>query len=742
MLRRSAFPILFLLTAGTAGLAQQPTAGSVPAHPVAASGLVPKSVSELQQVMYDSPGDGAWWVRGNTWKGCFDAQGFCYVPYFGAEAPRNYPVRFKVLAATVGGRTLPLRRDASPTRVGDRFVFDRGALHEIYDLALDHCEQSFVVQTTEPGDLTIELGIESELVEDAERPGLQFGNERGYVAYGEAFLIQSGRKVPIATTFASNRILLRVPASLRGDAPVVIDPIINTQSVAYASGISLHTRPDVAYDSTNNAYLVVWQSAFSVTDNDIASEMFDGDGNRIAGSGRSVDSSSISYTSPRVAGRNDIDRFLVVMERSDPSRFQGRTMVYARVRDASPGGSFQNEVLISDPNAGGNHVSPDVGGDAGTGPSQVGWPVVWTTTGSSSGYHLFLAFCGASGATVGTPTSIHNDPRQLAAVQISRGNGNGRVAHPGWFLTYTIEIGAGNHDIWGVRLGANGVLAQGNRRLVTSPGNDIRPQVSSPAADPTQLQTWYMLTYMLEGTTTTAATSHALIFDVGTDQVVSTADLTQGLGLGAIWCSPESDGTRFAVTSSADLFGNTIGVDTLSFDGNNLRSLDHRVMANTASFPSLVANNNGGGGPIDYAIVSINTAANPARTTLTRYWGHLVGTQIAQWQTSCHGLQLQWSGLPFLGTSMSFTVSNFGQAAPGVAFGLPASAPTALCPNCSTILRQDIPIQTVFGPDLVFSIPNDVRLLNVDFAFQGFAFGQGTCFGGIAFSDALVISLR
>src|SRR5688572_27796613 len=164
-------------------------------------------------VLFDQPGDGRIWALGTTYKASFGADGFTYVPFLGSAAPRNYPVQFTLRAVRVGGHDLPLAADAAVSRTGARVTFDRGAVREIYELAPDQVEQVFTVDGGRAGGVEVELEITSDLVEDATRAGLQFGNELGRVEYGTAWLVQGARKTEIPSALSGRTLRLHVPAA-------------------------------------------------------------------------------------------------------------------------------------------------------------------------------------------------------------------------------------------------------------------------------------------------------------------------------------------------------------------------------------------------------------------------------------------------------------------------------------------------------------------------------------------------
>ncbi len=158
-----------------------------------------------RQVLFDNPGDGRLWAAGPSYKASFGADGFVYVPFFGSQAPQDYPVRFELAAVRVGATELPLA-DAEPVRDGMRVTFDRGAVHERYDLGVEGVEQMFVIDSERAGAVDVVLKVTSELREDAMRAGIQFSNDLGHVGYGEASVVRGERKIAVATNWENGTI--------------------------------------------------------------------------------------------------------------------------------------------------------------------------------------------------------------------------------------------------------------------------------------------------------------------------------------------------------------------------------------------------------------------------------------------------------------------------------------------------------------------------------------------------------
>ncbi|MFM7282794.1 MAG: hypothetical protein ACKO32_13555, partial [Planctomycetia bacterium] len=106
--------------------------------------LIPVS----KEVLVDEPGDGRIWARGSSYKASFDRDGFTFVPFFGSQAPRNFPLHFRLASIEAGDTALLIESSAPAELDGRRITYARGPVIERYDLAFEQVEQSFVIDTS------------------------------------------------------------------------------------------------------------------------------------------------------------------------------------------------------------------------------------------------------------------------------------------------------------------------------------------------------------------------------------------------------------------------------------------------------------------------------------------------------------------------------------------------------------------------------------------------------------------
>ncbi|MEM9801222.1 MAG: hypothetical protein AAGA20_12925 [Planctomycetota bacterium] len=141
-------------------------------------------------LVYDAPAPNRIDARGATWKAHFTADGATYVPFLGADAPRNFPVTFRLASATLRGTELPLVESPTVTRDGDRVILDHGSILEVYDLAPTSIEQSFILpRRTTRGEVQVDIDVESDLPGVSAGRALRFEGAFGAVEYGEAFAL-------------------------------------------------------------------------------------------------------------------------------------------------------------------------------------------------------------------------------------------------------------------------------------------------------------------------------------------------------------------------------------------------------------------------------------------------------------------------------------------------------------------------------------------------------------------------
>jgi hypothetical protein len=342
-------------------LAPSPLRAQVPidiGHDAAAAAECSFGISEL---------DGEPWALGPAYKARFDAHGFRFVPALTRNAQAARSLSFALDSIALGGVPIYGAPDAGvlPTVEGKTVRYARGAgITEAYEARRAGLEQYFVFESLPPaaGDLVVRGRILTDLVAVTASPegGLRFeAVGEGGVEYGAALGIDArGRTSPASLSFDGDSVEMRLPASFvrRAALPLVLDPLVGAIEVV-DDGANDDERPDVAYDATQQTYLVVWQRYFALNNIDIRAQRLDIDGIP-DGAPILVESVDINER-PAVGDVNDTNRFLVVWQRS--TVVGGTHDVLCRAVNGSSGAVSAATTI-----AGGapDDLLPDVGGES------------------------------------------------------------------------------------------------------------------------------------------------------------------------------------------------------------------------------------------------------------------------------------------------------------------------------------------------------------------------------------------
>lgn len=213
--------------------------------------------------------DGRFWARGPQYKMSFGADGAAFLPLFRSDAPRHWPVAFR----------LPGRGDVTPVmhETGAILAAPGFPIEEHWELRPAGAEQTFLLRTPPQGNV-LELQLQSDLPyggHDAQ--GHHFVVEGfGEVVYGDAFAVGAGgEKALLQSTFAAGTLRIELPAN--ASYPLVVDPFVAT--IGVASNESFDNRdPDVAFDASTNRWCVVMTERVSALDTDLKVRRFDQNG--------------------------------------------------------------------------------------------------------------------------------------------------------------------------------------------------------------------------------------------------------------------------------------------------------------------------------------------------------------------------------------------------------------------------------------------------------------------------------
>jgi hypothetical protein len=743
---------LSLLTLGAA-LAQSETPASKPGQP---PGRPTSDAIRWVAPVHDVTADGAIHTAGASYVAHFDAAGATFVPFLGETAERAWPVTFRLAAAQVGDRPLPVTA-AMPRRDADLVAFDRGGAIEQYLTALDGFEQRFVFATLPArGELRLRIGTTSDL-EPSLTDGVHFTGPLGGVRYGHAIAIDgNGRRVAMTTTLVENGLELTVPAEFVANAtmPLVVDPLVGTLSTMVNTTIPTR-NVDAAWDTATNSWVVAFERTLTATDSNVFVM-------RVAayGSGQgplgTIDSSSTSWRRPRIANLASSDKFLVVAECDDAAsapwiggrtvtNVSGNWVISAPLTIAKSG---QNGAPI------GEYTAPDVGGDgAATGNGQ--WVVVYEY-GTAPDRDVHLREVAYDGSVTGVPTLVATTNFDERGPRISKSNGQGNVATQRWAIAYERRTTTSGNDVaklWGSLVNRDGSLRSllGQTTWVLS-DNSVTGRGGWAASSPTD-DLGGSRTLMVVESRPTAANGLDLFVipfsDLGLGGVP--VNLTALEPYGATWIAKpqrapavDSDGTRFAIgyvhdhsATDSDIYATTVAV----LGNGNLDVHDHdsvTTSSNDEDEVAIASRRSGGGVAGSYGVV-VRRVEGTDQKLLTAIYDGLAAGGVVMRGSGCGGLGLETTGTAGLATPLTFSRSG-EQGFGGFLAG--AAASISLAPACFCTVGTTMDV-VVAGDEWTFPIPNNLAVLGVTFSVQAFDLVPvGPCFGQIRASQTADVTVR
>ncbi len=540
------------------------------------------------KLFFDIDASGTVWVRGRTYKASFSKDAATYIPFFGSNAPRNYPVALRVESVTIDGETLAFDTAVPAVREGAIVEYARGAFRERYVLTPDSVEQTFVFdELPRRGEIVVSLDVTSELDPRSDGESFRFENALGHVRYGRAFAFHDDLpKTAIESRIEDREIALVVPAAIVESATgrLVIDPVLTTFVVENAALDEF--AADTAYDATNSIWLTVSEDIFSASDHDIHAI-------RHATSGAILGQDYVDFTgddwrTPAVANNNQDDQFLVVAARGvSPNR-----QIYGRTVEATATLNMSAQFIISFTDFLSDVYVPDVGGDSSTSGTSY-YCVVWESElipGTNWDIHARLVRTDASLVGFGSVSidlslnTIHRNP------SISNSNGNAAAELQDWNIVWEHEVSPTNRNILGARLHWDGTLTAATFTVASSTLDERYPCATAIVDENGGTRPW-MVAYQVD--------SGANGWDVrcrtlnGT-AIISTFDLSEqfsSVALDQITPSCDTDGRQFLVAyderTSPSFFSTDIKVSTLYSLGGALGVNEGNLSASPGFFTDL-----------------------------------------------------------------------------------------------------------------------------------------------------------
>lgn len=701
----------------------------------------------LAAVQFQHADDNELWARGADWKASFDRGGFTFIPFFGSEAPRNFPMRIELASATVGGEPLALAA-GEPTHAEGVVQTHRGSLIEKVATALDAVEQSFVFPTLpNRGDVHVDVAMRGELAASAQATpdGVRFANEHGTLEYRKAMAVDAaGNALPLAIEWDGDSAHITIPASFvaRATLPLVLDPIVNSLpnlSQTSPNPTGLNREPDVATLQAPERTIVVWQSQWSATDQDCIAEIFDSTLNYVAPAAIQVDFTSLNWVAPRVASNRGVRNFLVVGQANFAATPADTFIVGRPVTDGgtlSPRFDIERNGAVGIP---GNNFRPDVGGDPFLAAPYY-YAVVFEKEVAPGNRDIYYKLVLPNGTLpVSQPSALSTAANPEAAPSISKSNG-GTEWQVAWQWQWTGTFT--DWDVLTARIRFDGTVLFASSALASSLDNEERPSCSSPLTNGT-----FMVAYELK----VNPTAQADIFVAGrTSQNAQTItfNLSANEAGGAnqprnqILPSIDSNGVRFVVGYSEysgtdyDTYASTLAYDaTTGFRVDETRVLLAGTPGIDDYWTRMAAMRNGPTFSSRYMITSARIGSNAI--ALYDYGSYAAGQFFSYYPTQCGSLTITPNGTPAIGDSVTFTANT---ALPsGIVFGTPGYQWLgALGCNCALGVNNTV----LTSNPLTVPIPANLALVGQGFSVQGYGFSGANCFGFLDLSDTVDFTIR
>ena len=695
------------------------------------------------RVLFDRPrSDGPFWAVGTTWKASFDRSGFTFVPFFGAEAPQNYPVRVETTGASIGGEPLRLS-NGEPVVTDDRVRTSRGAFAEVVDTRLDHVEQSFVFETLpNRGAITVDVRIASELDARTIADGVRFANDLGHVDYTKAVALDAaGRRLPLGIQWDGETARMTIPASFVESAtlPIVLDPLLNGWFNLSGGAAYNHDMEVASFQANGGRTLVIYQRQISAIDQDCWGILFDGNLGLVQ-TDFVIDSTTEDWLHVAVAANNYAQNFLVVAEiRIGLQWFIGGRRIGS---NGVLGGVFdiEREGVVGTP--GQNH-EPDVGCDPYYGAGGR-YTIVFTkrSPGVSDIYMKQVTTAGGLATTNAFP--IVTDSTEELRPSISKSCGQPNL--PQRFLVTwerTWPASPYDHDVWGRFVDWNGVIAGGAFYIVNSTAEEARSASCSPID--VEGARYYPVCYQRAATATSASDIWCSIRDANGSLAYHFMVTTGASNVDEAFVRADSDGTRFTAIYQVwdGTNGGIIEATTMAWLPSSVSiRVDHRSNLNlptNGAFlePAIWADYSGGTGTTPRYVLTWKNEGN--NTFHMNAFGGWMGstTFFSTFASQCGNLSIAASGSPVIGQQVTIQVGSAPFS--GTILGFPGYIPlNALGCNCV----PGVPNGIYLGNPLYWTVPNNPAFVGITLSAQGWSISGTQCLGFVDLSNTIDFTIR
>ncbi len=671
-------------------------APGAPGTPAVPSLLAPQ---KSPNVLFDDQGDRGLFAVGHDYKMIFGRAGVLFVPKLGMRAPYDMPLEF------------PATDGAKARRENDRVSIDHGAYREEYDLAPDGVEQRFVLPSRLATPV-FRVPMRTELeFHGRDADGLRFeASGIAKVSYGDATLVDArGRRCTTLPRFEDDAIEFDIPEEFFAGCtyPLTIDPLIKTFSID--GGSDDVENPDVAYSSSANVYLVVYEEVFAIFDRDIKSRRFDADGNLLEET--ILDASTDTTFDPHVA--HSAGEFLIVWRNVTPifsfNRIKGRSRHAATT---SMGATFDISGGLSQ-----EELFPDVGGSEGSTPR---FCATWQGK-STALDSVFALQCTASGVVGG----LHTFSGGRHHPQITQSAG----AAGRWAIVFEDQALSGDNDVEIVTIDlASGVESAGPLAVAASSLDESAPDVAGDGTD------FFAVLRRDNGAGTGDVVGQHFQFSSGLKKIGSLVDVS-ALASPPHAASDQSspaityDGCRYTVgyvegntaASPGDVFASSFLASSTS---SALTFSQSRVdLGNTTGDDDMLSLASRGSSDGSFEVLAAWTRTTPGVTPdiVGAIYQSLGPGGVTTVQTGCGTPEptlFTGASVPALGGEFSLLALDFTSAL--MVVGLPTNL--NLCPGQGGCKLGATPIAIVpipSGAILPFTIPCEPALLGVSVAMEG-----------------------
>lgn len=433
------------------------------------------SFGPLDTVVTDVAADGTVWALGANWKMRVGHDGATFFPKLGERAPRHLPLVFGAPLVTAGGISLPLTESRASLGANSATI-DRGVVDEVYEFAVSAVEQRFVIEALpNRGEVRVRIPVTTDLEFRGRDDGLRFEAPGfGPVRYGDATIVDAeNRRIGALSEWKDGVIEITVPASFVATAqlPLVVDPLISPSFDIGTTGVL--GDPDVAYDASNDVWLVVYQEGAAGNDHDILARRLDGSGNIL--DTVASDATTEDTTDPSVANASASNQFLVAWRKEKSGLFD-EIEIQGRTRNAN--GSTQSAVFTIS-NGSDNEQAPVVGGGLST-LYFVVWqenPAIGADGENISGARVTTG--GVVSPVVDLATTVADETQPTICKQ----------ADQEWMVLWTRQT-SGHGDIHTAIVNSNGVALVTDTAVETETMNDSNPHCAANRPDGDFVVSW------------------------------------------------------------------------------------------------------------------------------------------------------------------------------------------------------------------------------------------------------------